>query len=53
MIEFVPPLKNAIAQASSKITTVLTAVAKSVSTSLIPIFARMAVSAANNADNKA
>jgi len=44
---------NAIDQAKTKMTTVRIAVAKSVSTFLIPIFAKMAVNAAKKADNKA
>ncbi|MNS31167.1 hypothetical protein D3C72_632140 [compost metagenome] len=47
------PLKSAIPQAKNKITTVLIAVAKSLSIFLIPILAKMAVKAAKNADNKA
>src|ERR1035437_3112538 len=52
-IVFVPPLKNAIDQANTKMTTVRIAVAKSVSTFLIPILAKMAVNAAKKADNNA
>lgn len=48
-----PPRKIAIDQASSKIITVLIAVAKSVSTPFIPTFAKMAVSAAKKAESKA
>jgi hypothetical protein len=49
----VPPLKNAIPQASIRITIVLIAVARSVSTPRIPTFANIAVNAAKRADNKA
>ncbi len=48
-----PPLKIAIPQAKSSITTVRIAVARSVSTPLMPIFANIAVNAAKNADSKA
>ena len=48
-----PPLKNAMPQAINRITTVLIAVAKSVSTPLMPTFAKMAVSDANKAESKA
>src|ERR1700694_3666494 len=49
----VPPLKKAIAQAMTRITTVRMAVARSVSTPLMPTLAKMAVSAAKNAESKA
>jgi len=42
-----------MAQAMSRMTTVRIAVARSVSTPLIPIFANIAVRAAKNADSKA
>ncbi len=48
-----PPLKKAMPHARIKITTVLIAVAKSVSTPLIPTFAKMAVRAAKKAESKA
>ena len=49
----VPPLKNAIPHARTRITTVLIAVARSVSTPRIPTFANIAVKAAKSADSKA
>jgi hypothetical protein len=49
----VPPLKKAIAHAINKMTTVLIAVARSVSIPLIPIFAKIAVSAAKSAESNA
>ncbi len=52
-LEFIPPLANAIIHANIKTTTVLMAVAKSVSTFFMPILAKIAVNAANKADNKA
>ena len=53
LIVLVPPRKNAIDQAKIKMTTVRIAVARSVSTFLIPIFAKIAVNAAKKAENKA
>jgi len=47
------PLQYAIVQARISMTTVLTAVARSESTFFIPILAKIAVKAANNADSKA
>ncbi len=52
MVE-VPPRKNAMLHARITTTIVLIAVARSVSTPLIPTFAKMAVSDANKAENKA
>ena len=48
-----PPLTKAIAHAITNITTVLIAVARSVSTPLIPTFAKIAVRAAKNAASNA
>jgi hypothetical protein len=48
-----PPLAKAIAHAMTRMTTVLIAVARSVSTPFIPTFANMAVRAAKKAENKA
>ncbi len=47
-----PPRKMAMLLASINITTVLIAVARSVSTPFISTFAKMAVSTANNAEVK-
>lgn len=52
MVE-VPPRKNAIPHERIKMTTVRMAVAKSVSTPLIPILAKIAVRAAKSAASKA
>ena len=50
---FASPLANTMPHAITKITMVRIAVAKLEFTFVMPIFANMAVSEANNADNKA